>query len=490
MQEQIIAVLSRLHDEIVTDAVLRDALQHAARKNGRLVVASGNAGDGLIHAGASALLQHHGLALPLCDEHALPHLPAGSVAVVVGGAMIEGIWDERVRHLRMHLERGGEVILLACTLFGFEPVLRRHAGQITAFLRDRPSCENARACGVTAHLTHDLAFAIPTDFYRAHWHRGDQPLTAFRTDAERARQDIPFGNVDLSLLWNGNIWTDPALTLQRCEMLAGLMSGYDRIETDRLHLSILGAALGLSVTLHATARGKTAAVYEHTLARFPNIRFVPEEPATGEWAHRDQLFESAQELARLRRDWYEPELERRAAEIQRLKIALDESRAEEVRSQRLFLESTQEITRLRQEWYEPELERRAAEIQRLKAALDESRTEEARLQHRFLDSAQELAQLHRDRGDPESERQAAEIQRLKDALDESRTEEARLQHRLLQVAKETRETHAPKIETAYGRAPKSSAMRSLKLASYALFPYNKRRRQRRRMMADAIWPFR
>lgn len=324
MYTEIDAVFTKIHNEVVRDELLSAVLKDAENNGACVVAASGNTGDGLIHLGMKALLDKLGILLPTVESPA--HLPENSIAVMAGGAMIEGVWDDRFRDLRHHFERGGKVIFLACSLYGFKSTLVKYKEQITIFARDLPTYENAINCGVSAHITHDLAFALPLSFYLDYRPLGNQKLNAFSTDAEAVQPSTKFGNLDLSLLWNGLIWSDFEEVERRCKALACVISRYKEISTDRLHLSILSTVLGLKVNLYGTLGGKTAAVFNNSLKEFPNVSFVVDDnPNTVDVVNTaHELLKYSRDLAEMRNNWYEPELDRRAVEITRLEQKINE----------------------------------------------------------------------------------------------------------------------------------------------------------------------
>lgn len=454
MSNQPVDTLTEIRQEIFSSADLNRIFTQARTQNPVLICASGNAGDGLIHLGAFELLQHFDLKPRVISDQQLDQVPADSTVIMVGGALIEGVWDERMRALKGFLERGGRAIFLACTLFGFNELLEKHADQLYIFTRDARSLKNAQNAGVSAYLTHDLAFALPVEFFRSLSKAGSGTLQAFRTDDERGIPEVPFGSLDLSLLWNGDLWSDRAETERRCRILGDILATFSELETDRLHLAIFGIALGLKVHLHDTAGGKISAIYNHTLCRFKNVKFnvAEDNEPGGKWQPRDQLLENARELARLRREWYEPELNR-------------------------LREVAVEYERLKSEWYDPEIERLRNTVSNLQdeltkvgsaesiQELEMARSEIVRLQTRLLLATQHLDEYHR--------------------IDEFRKTE--------ELARKNEELGPPPSPTPpvdqaeLIKAPKASIFRSLKLASYALLPYNPRRREKRRRMIASIW---
>ena len=296
MNSKLSATLAELNQEILGDAHLKAALELARRNDACFVTGSGNAGDGLIHHGAFSLLNGMNWSPRLASEWGLADEPERGWALMIGGAMIEGVWDERMRALRAFLDRGGHVIILPCTIFGFRELLSKYADQLMVFARERKTLENLRAAGVEhASMCHDLAFAVPPAFYLGLTKdEREGELAAYRTDEERSQADIPFRNLDLSLLWNGDVWRDAAKVEERCRLLGATLATFSTVSTDRLHIGIFAAALGCEVRLSSSIGDKIPGVFEYTLSRFSNVEFRPVPAAdspTDAWRPRDQLLE-------------------------------------------------------------------------------------------------------------------------------------------------------------------------------------------------------
>jgi hypothetical protein len=58
------------------------------------------------------------------------------------------------------------------------------------------------------------------------------------------------------------------------DLLFRVLTGCKRVVTDRLHIAIAGALLGLEVELHPNSYYKNRAVYDYSLRRFSNVRFA------------------------------------------------------------------------------------------------------------------------------------------------------------------------------------------------------------------------
>ena len=99
-------------------------------------------------------------------------------------------------------------------------------------------------------------------------------IHCFRTDGERTNIEIPPDNYDISQLFIVGVETPAAAFLAASEVLR-LLSEYDEIHTNRLHIAISSALLGRNVKFYANNYYKCQAVYEYSMRnRFPNLTWM------------------------------------------------------------------------------------------------------------------------------------------------------------------------------------------------------------------------
>jgi exopolysaccharide biosynthesis predicted pyruvyltransferase EpsI len=100
-----------------------------------------------------------------------------------------------------------------------------------------------------------------------------ESLTCFRTDSESKGRSLPPMNVDLSEIFQFGVETPESANLATQTLLM-FLKRYKTIHTDRLHVGIASALLGLDVHFHANNYYKCRAVYEHSMAgRFTNVKW-------------------------------------------------------------------------------------------------------------------------------------------------------------------------------------------------------------------------
>lgn len=373
------------HEHIRKAILLNEALLaslRAAVADGACFLPNpGNLGDGLIQLGTLDLLDELDLAPPIVNGCSPVQLEGRRVVIVGGGGgWVEGLWDHWALMTRGFLEAGGKMLVLPSSMVGYDEFWRRYAAQVTVFAREEPTLKHLQSLPEMAGralFCHDLAFASRRESLK----RGDEDhrrrtILMFRTDAESARGAPPIGSIDLPLLWNGDVWGDRRSCAGPLAVAMHMMLQFDAIETDRLHMAVLAAMLGLRVRLHSNAYYKNRSVYEATLHMFDNVEFVETHPSADEQG--EQAFDVENDWGDLRqrsaalmatiKDYYEPELARfreALAEAERIRL---EWFGPEI--QRLT-NAVVEAEHVKSDWFVPELARREAAWAAEKARADE-----------------------------------------------------------------------------------------------------------------------
>lgn len=311
-----------IRQSILQNKLLVDCLQSAQEKGACFLPNPGNLGDGLIALGTFDLFDALDLEFETVKNFSAAQLENRNFIILGGGGgWVEGIWEELARSIRPALEKGAEVIVLPCSINGAEQFFERYADQITIFVREQYSYERLSlvpALKNKVHRCHDLAFAThPDRFSDLVTSVGDGTLFAFRTDSESLGQSLPPGNVDIPSLWNGDHWYDTEQCLEPLRAAARLIAQFDKVETDRLHMTALSAMLGCNVDMYSNSYFKNKGVFDYSLHMFENVNFMPEQEKTGEGEgantphdKQNELESELTRLARLRREYFEPELER------------------------------------------------------------------------------------------------------------------------------------------------------------------------------------
>lgn len=281
----------------------------------------GNAGDSLI---ALATWQRFSaLGIRAREVPARGFDATGRVVLYGGGGNLNPRYREASEFIQEHHRSADRIVLLPHTVEGCEDLLSRLGPNAILFCREAVSYEHClrHARRARVLLSHDLALGLdptrvrlpgPAAPARLAWLavrrkmglRCDGPgvgevwralrfaarhgmvgprdstarrapvLAAFRGDIESAGIPLPSGNIDLSealmLRSNGRFVHETSASL-----FLGALRGYREVRTDRLHVCIAGALLGLDVELHGDAGFKCRAIWMHSLKdRHPRVRWA------------------------------------------------------------------------------------------------------------------------------------------------------------------------------------------------------------------------
>ncbi|MGH8812916.1 MAG: polysaccharide pyruvyl transferase family protein [Advenella sp.] len=286
-QDSIVEKRAELRAEVIACEPLISNLKKFVANDAIYLSSAGNFGDGLIGLGTLCLFDEIGVSPKTQDTMVDSAIPDTDYIIVGGsGGWFDGLWGHYATILDGFFERGGQALILPSTVKGFEAFFEKYASQITIFARERVSYEHLKSIkGMRGRvfLCHDLAFATDFSLFNIHVleHRSGR-LNLFREDEEARSAEHYTHNYDLSLLWNGISWADKAMCTRRLSPLVDLMSQFELVYTDRLHMSILGTLLGCKVTMHPSSYFKNKAVYDYSLSRFPNVTFTDGKPDENE----------------------------------------------------------------------------------------------------------------------------------------------------------------------------------------------------------------
>ena len=163
------------------------------------------------------------------------------------------------------------------------------------FCREEKSFEyvKSNSLGCNVHLSHDIAFSwniqdtltkIQDDSYiqfndmglflrnskrvfRRFSHlaisRGDNALYCYRNDNEKTDIDIPSSNFDMSQLFAADN-LGPRQSLWATWYMMDMVSRFDRIYTNRLHVAIMSLLLNKKTYVSDNSYGKLKSVLDHS----------------------------------------------------------------------------------------------------------------------------------------------------------------------------------------------------------------------------------
>lgn len=253
---------------------LLSELRNYSQASVRFFPHSGNLGDGLITYATMQLLDHFGINY---TTHRQDERFDGEIIFIGGGGnMVEGRYEDVAKLIWEHRETN-RVILLPQSIVGYDDIIKETHNNLTVFCREKISFEHCTAVGGRndrIHLCQDAALYLSPKHFEQAKVPGSGCLNAMRTDGESLGGEHDQNNMDISLAWNGDVWTNPAFVKAAVISMAEFLSQYKEVKTDRLHVAIMSALLGREVTMHPNNYFKNQAVYEHSIkGRFSNVVF-------------------------------------------------------------------------------------------------------------------------------------------------------------------------------------------------------------------------
>ncbi len=245
---------------------------------GREIVAllnRGNRGDGVIHMGGRRLLSSLGVA---CREfHETDDLGRmnGDVLLIYGAGALSRGTHSLPRLLMSMAPRFSEIVILPSSFDLNEPRVRDFAEtwnqKFTVFCRELVSFDMLRQAGVKPKallIGHDLAFHADLSPWTARPASGRAGV--FRQDNEAAYGRLP-RNMDVIEDASYGRDTEP-------ERLLDFVARFSEIHTDRTHGAITAAMMGRKVFFYRNNYFKNEAIYHHSLAAMPHVRFIKRTP--------------------------------------------------------------------------------------------------------------------------------------------------------------------------------------------------------------------
>lgn len=201
--------------------------------------------------------------------------------ILRGGGYINDVW----RHgstILADLARNASNIIVAPQSFWLtrkkpfiEIYLKGIDANIQIFAREKYSFEALKKCrfasNVEVKLSQDSSFYLDKkdliDLINHDFINQNGQLICFRQDNESKRYDVNRLNIPQAQ----NRLLSKVATLE--EYLSAINEA-SSIYTDRLHIAIAGSILGKKVYLYSNTYWKNRGVYEYSLVKYPNTKFV------------------------------------------------------------------------------------------------------------------------------------------------------------------------------------------------------------------------
>lgn len=277
----------------------------------------GNAGDSIIAAATYQLLNRAGLKYELARADKVD--PDGRVVIYGGGGNLVAPNTFSAKTARRLHRRAKRFVVLPHTIKDNNELLQQFEGNVDVFCREQYSFDYVRKSGTRAKvfLAGDMAFGLglgdlqqganismPQQFsdYAINKLRGRistpmlsnlnralhcdaillrlqqqaprRHLNCFRLDDERTAIDIPKDNVDLSQELQFGV-ENAALAKYCAASLVKFLGGYASVSTNRLHIAISAALVGLDVRFYSNSYYKCKGVYEFSMRGvFDNVSWM------------------------------------------------------------------------------------------------------------------------------------------------------------------------------------------------------------------------
>lgn len=268
----------------------------------------GNAGDALINLGMYALFRHLGVDW---EAGQISGTYPGRVVIFSGGGALIDIYPNADAFFRRNHPVCKALVLLPHTVRGYAQMIAGMDGRCHLFAREAETFAFLKANATAAHVYdgHDMAFFLSDPMIAAMgWDRTfllrpeirrawprmvvkilatlklrDPVLHVVRTDSEATGAAVPACNYDLSELFSsGHLLNDPGgymtpgICASTIKALRVLIRAARRVETNRLHITVLSAIVGTPVVMMDNSYGKNRGIYERSIRDyFSGVTFQP-----------------------------------------------------------------------------------------------------------------------------------------------------------------------------------------------------------------------
>lgn len=257
----------------------------------------GNAGDSLLNVGFYAIAKKIGLCYKEIDDNfPFESLASEDLVILSGGGNIVPYWKHGSEVIRKLTQYSFPLMLMPQSVEDRKDILHLLRSKDIIFLRERHSFDYVSSLGLkcAVALDHDLAFHADIKLLNVqdHWHTTYMPtslrkalyiayhymnsrfikkLVALRTDRESATSGQKRKVNDISRIARFGTRSHAENILSSYWLLK-VLSWYDTIETDRLHVFIGCLLVGTKVVLREGVYHKIKGVYEYSV--LPNPSFA------------------------------------------------------------------------------------------------------------------------------------------------------------------------------------------------------------------------
>jgi len=235
---------------------------------------AGNGGDALIALGTADFFEKIGLKYIIGDEQITYE---NRVLLFAGGGNIVGLYKGGETFVTNNIPYN-TVIILPHTIKDVDTMIQMFKESDIIITRDMESYKYVKRIipyKENVYVTNDMAFYINLSKMPKRV-KGTGSLNFFRTDVEKKAGDKdPENNKDLSKLINyDHTQRDMTKVFKTAYEFLGEINKYEVINTSRLHGSIGAFLMGKKVNLYDNSYGKNKAVYQYSLSKYSDIKFI------------------------------------------------------------------------------------------------------------------------------------------------------------------------------------------------------------------------
>ncbi|MFD3238356.1 polysaccharide pyruvyl transferase family protein [Rahnella perminowiae] len=239
----------------------------------------GNAGDGVIAAATYDFFEQSSMNY---EQFRFGKFYSSTKDVLIfggGGNLIEGLYAEGRDFLRDNIRNFSKIIIMPSTIKGYDEFFIENKDSLIICAREEITYNYLLGLGYVKDknliLAHDMAFYLDTLKYTSDISAFKGEVKCFRTDDESYDKAWKENNHDISLTWNGDYWDNIHLARSSTKCLVSFLQEYSIINTDRLHIAILGSLLQKEVNFYPNSYYKNQAVYNHSVINnYPKTYFI------------------------------------------------------------------------------------------------------------------------------------------------------------------------------------------------------------------------
>ncbi|CAI3945577.1 Exopolysaccharide biosynthesis protein EpsI [Commensalibacter communis] len=241
----------------------------------------GNAGDSVIAAATYDYFEKNRLFFSFWSDKETYNSQRDILIYAGGGNLIEGLYMDGYNFINQQYKSFYKTIILPHTIRGYNDLFVNNQDRFIICCREEITYNKIVSLGYIDNksvlLTHDMAFGLILRKYLDKKTpislRGE--VNCFRTDDESNFNSKHENNHDISLSWNGDYWANISLARNSTRSLISFLREFKVVNTDRLHIAILGSLLNMNVKFYPNSYYKNEAVFNRSILNmFPNTIFI------------------------------------------------------------------------------------------------------------------------------------------------------------------------------------------------------------------------